>query len=352
MTQRPIPSSDRGAKSSACATAATSSAALPWGIPQGMERHTVYATADPRVAEALGRPLLGPHRMQVEGAGFSASLHAARVGRATLGYLAVDASTDVVLVAPPRFLVVVPLGGAGKAGEAPRHSTATRPRAAVLAPGSPAAIRGAAPAVHLVVGIERQALLGHLGRLLGRPLDRPLAFDPEMDVASPASDRWNLAVDLLHAELFEPRSLLRSGIGACQLDEFLMSSMLYGHRSTYSAALRMPVAGGDGLATRWATDFIESHLDQPLSVAAVASAVGLSARTLQLTFRSELQTTPTAYIRDRRLERVRADLAAAPSSGPATVTGIATRWGISHLGRFAAQYRDRFGESPSQTLRA
>jgi AraC-like DNA-binding protein len=30
---------------------------------------------------------------------------------------------------------------------------------------------------------------------------------------------------------------------------------------------------------------------------------------------------------------------------------VALRWGFTHYGRFAAQYRQRFGCSPSQTLR-
>ena len=29
---------------------------------------------------------------------------------------------------------------------------------------------------------------------------------------------------------------------------------------------------------------------------------------------------------------------------------IASRWGFSHLGRFAVEYRLRFGEDPSETL--
>jgi AraC-like DNA-binding protein len=28
------------------------------------------------------------------------------------------------------------------------------------------------------------------------------------------------------------------------------------------------------------------------------------------------------------------------------------RWGFAHLGRFSIEYKERFGESPSQSLRA
>jgi transcriptional regulator GlxA family with amidase domain len=31
---------------------------------------------------------------------------------------------------------------------------------------------------------------------------------------------------------------------------------------------------------------------------------------------------------------------------------VAGRWGFVHLGRFASQYRQLFGETPSETLRA
>jgi AraC-like DNA-binding protein len=51
--------------------------------------------------------------------------------------------------------------------------------------------------------------------------------------------------------------------------------------------------------------------------------------------------------------RVRAELAEACHSRPAVaVTTVASRWGFVYLGRFAQQYRQLFGESPSQTLRA
>jgi len=51
-----------------------------------------------------------------------------------------------------------------------------------------------------------------------------------------------------------------------------------------------------------------------------------------------------------RLHHVRRDLLAARPG--ARVGDIAAAWGFSHLGRFAAAYRRRFGEPPSATLRA
>jgi transcriptional regulator GlxA family with amidase domain len=59
------------------------------------------------------------------------------------------------------------------------------------------------------------------------------------------------------------------------------------------------------------------------------------------------------YLRHLRLQRVGDELAdASRTRSSAAVTTAASRWGFVHLGRFAQQYRQLFGEPPSQTLRA
>ena len=40
-----------------------------------------------------------------------------------------------------------------------------------------------------------------------------------------------------------------------------------------------------------------------------------------------------------------------PSLGTLSVAALAARWGFTHLGRFAMEYRRRYGHYPSQTLR-
>ena len=44
------------------------------------------------------------------------------------------------------------------------------------------------------------------------------------------------------------------------------------------------------------------------------------------------------------------DRAASDPARRPTVADVAYRWGFTHLGRFAQDYRTRYGESPSQTL--
>ena len=56
------------------------------------------------------------------------------------------------------------------------------------------------------------------------------------------------------------------------------------------------------------------------------------------------------YVRRVRLHYDRQDLVIA-SRQQTTVTEIASKWGFAHAGRFAVDYRQRYGESPHVTLR-
>ncbi|WP_434318670.1 helix-turn-helix transcriptional regulator [Leifsonia sp. P73] len=112
--------------------------------------------------------------------------------------------------------------------------------------------------------------------------------------------------------------------------------------------------GRDGLratpaAVRRAIAFMEENLSEPLRLEDIARAARLSSRGLQDAFARILGTSPTRYLRSLRLEAARTDLRAA---GPGdTVATIAHRWGFAHVPRFAAAYREAFGENPGETLR-
>lgn len=100
-----------------------------------------------------------------------------------------------------------------------------------------------------------------------------------------------------------------------------------------------------------AREFIDASLQAGRlpSIVDLCTYTGGSARTLQYAFREVMQMTPVTYLRILRLNKVRSALRAA-TTVDATVTRIASDWGFFHLGEFARDYQQLFGEYPSQTL--
>jgi AraC-like DNA-binding protein len=98
-----------------------------------------------------------------------------------------------------------------------------------------------------------------------------------------------------------------------------------------------------------AIDYMHANLHLPLAMSDVADVVGISHRSLQIGFRRFRNATPTAYLRRVRLEACHTELSLPENNLP--VNEIALKWGFTHMGRFAAQYRSAFGVYPSQTVK-
>jgi AraC-like DNA-binding protein len=95
--------------------------------------------------------------------------------------------------------------------------------------------------------------------------------------------------------------------------------------------------------------WIDSHLHEPITLGRLCEVAGVGGRCLQKTFLARRGSTPTQYVINRRLEAARTQLLRAV--GAVEVTSIAMACGFNHMGRFSTMYRQRFGESPSTTLR-
>lgn len=103
------------------------------------------------------------------------------------------------------------------------------------------------------------------------------------------------------------------------------------------------------LLLRRAMTFIDDNAHRDISLADIARAACITPRALQYMFRRHRYCTPTEYLRQVRLHHAHLELLRA-SSETSTVSAVAARWGFAHLGRFAAFYRQEYGESPQATL--
>ena len=99
-------------------------------------------------------------------------------------------------------------------------------------------------------------------------------------------------------------------------------------------------------------ELLQLLLDDPkMGVAQAAVTLGITVRTLHNYCQKQLGMSPGRYIKLARLLRARmALLHADPACS--SVNAIAIACGFTQLGRFSVDYRQAFGEMPSQTLRA
>ena len=328
----------------------------PRGVPVALSDHEVYSTPSIGAAERLGRTIFGDHVLGVADAErdtFLASMHAVRFRHITMGYIDFVAAARIDSIElPPDYSVFMAMNGESRTTNLGRSANANSVTAVVPAPGTPARMEWDSHSPHLVIRLDHEALELHTSRLIGRSLDRPVQFDLELDMSPDSASRWSSAIQLLHSEMYHPQSLLHLGLGTGPLEEFVMSALLFSAPSNYSSWLARPQHNPGRRAIRRAVEFIETHLSESITVADIAAAAQTGVRSLEQGFHDELNCTPTAYVRDRRLERTRLDLVEASAADGLTVTDIALRWGFTHLGRFSSTYRHRFGETPSQTLRS
>ena len=152
--------------------------------------------------------------------------------------------------------------------------------------------------------------------------------------------------------------------------DFCRNALAYGSPLIYSHTMRLLAAtvletfpnttmgadperpgGADASAVRRAVAFIDDHAAEPIGLTEIAAAARLSSRAVQEAFRRHLDTTPMAYLRRVRLERVHRDLQVADPV-VTTVAEVAAGWGFAHHGRFAALYQSHYGHPPSHTLRS
>jgi AraC-like DNA-binding protein len=100
---------------------------------------------------------------------------------------------------------------------------------------------------------------------------------------------------------------------------------------------------------RRALDAMRANVGHDWRVTELAGVAGVSGRTLQRQFRVFLGKAPRTALRDIRFESARRELL--QGLPDARVMNIALRNGFPHCGRFCVEYRRRYGETPSQTLR-
>ncbi|HLY02303.1 MAG TPA: helix-turn-helix domain-containing protein [Candidatus Cybelea sp.] len=115
-------------------------------------------------------------------------------------------------------------------------------------------------------------------------------------------------------------------------------------------AERSPSLNRRVAAVRICEAYMHEHLDKTVTLVDLSGISGLRLRSLINAFQAVTGFSPMAYFKRERLNGVRQALQR-PRRARTRVIDVATAWGFWHMGHFTADYREMFGESPSETLR-
>jgi AraC-like DNA-binding protein len=272
----------------------------------------------------------------------------------SIGYLAMGGAAVMRIADMPCYQIAVAVSGHTVTRWSDRHaSTVTAPGSAtVFKPGTDVELAWSHDCAQLGIKIAPTEMVGELEKLLDRSVREPVEFARRLDLTATASHSWLSLIGVLAREAGRDDGLLRHRLAVANLQQLLIHGLLLTQPHTYTDALRNDGRPASEAVVRRAIDLMRCYPESVWTTAELARATNVSARALQKAFAKSGELPPMTYLRHVRLHRVRAELAdASRARSSAAVTSVASRWGFVHLGRFAQQYRQLFGEPPSQTIR-
>ncbi|MSY56342.1 MAG: helix-turn-helix domain-containing protein [Actinobacteria bacterium] len=201
----------------------------------------------------------------------------------------------------------------------------------------------------LMVYINRATLEKRLEDLIGREIHVPVKFDLGMDLTTQKAKSWRNLIDTLVSDVDHEGLTMHAGIRN-QFQDLIITGLLLSQKHNYSESIGTSIEPITSRSVRLAMAACEANPQDPLTVTDMARYAGVSIRSLQDGFKKYVGMSPTDYLRNVRLNRVREELLA-ERSFDSSIADIAFTWGFTHLGRFAKIYHERFGELPSETIR-
>ena len=321
-------------------------------LPDGLGRSLpALRTTEAEVARSHLGELFAHHDLVLKDRSIDFLHQQARLCDVSMSFLGYGSEVQVIAPPLPDFYLFQ-LTLTGHVGiRASRFDVVLEPGSVfVINPGIAYRKQWSRDARQLMLKIPRQRLEARLREERDADTLRPVAFESR---AGAADDRRNALVrllDYLCRELADSHGLMAAASFRRDMENALLSAILAALPHDHSDV------GGNALSPA-APHYVrraESYLRECDLASRSRSA---SSRALPASACAACRPASAAFAtRRRRNFRAMCDWIwrgrrCAPRAGERSVTDVALEFGFAHLGRFAKCYLDRFGETPSATLR-
>lgn len=311
-----------------------------------LERHLLARTSDAGQCWREASKLVTPHILRPQrGEPFGWAFHAVGIGDTLLAYHEFRSLVEIVASEPMDafYGMVLLTGTMDLTTEHGATRLAEHGSACVVSPTEKFIAKYAPGTRQVLVKIPVSVIEQAFGRLTGEGGGSRIVFNLAASTDATWPTALNLAVQTVDG--IDSGLPLPPQIGA-ELERLFVSSLLLAQPHSASEALVRPSPGRAARAASMVAKAVQTAPQQEFDFAEMARLHGVSLRTLQDGFRIRYGRPPSAFLRDARLDMAHRLLA---GDEPMSVTDAALASGFTHLGRFARDYRVRYGFSPSVT---
>lgn len=319
-----------------------------------LKGHQLFHSGDLDYVRGRVERIFCPHRLELVGRGASLDAWMRTKWLRSIGIVVVGYGSEVLIEPRPLkdfFVVMIPLTGHSLVRSGNEEIESHPGLATIPNPDQPLSMRWSADCVKLIVRIERSVLEAFLSEHLGYLLDHgPINFRLGMDVTTGYGAGWADIARSIARDLDGTPSLFSDAFLARSWEQSLMLSLFRAQSSDYDFSAPEPLHIASQRHVSAAVAVLRQRVDEPWTIESLARHVGVGKRTLQAAFH-EAGKTFTGELLEARLRKAH-NILRDGMPGSVKVTNVFARCGLHHHGRASGQYRQRFGESPKETLRS
>ncbi|WP_229680612.1 AraC family transcriptional regulator [Marinobacterium zhoushanense] len=295
--------------------------------------------------------ICGPHDLTVYNARKMHFRHVGNILNSTTTAIGhIEYGTDVTVKIEDlenSYSISLPISGFQELSTPDNKTESNITSGIIISPSAPCELNISGNCRKSLVRISRREMELSLESMIGKPIDKPLIFEPKMDARVGAPSAWWRTIRLIEQELSQAGSLYNFAPFIRDIEQALIKGLLTSQPHNYSDAVRDAFKRKLPAYIIKTIDYIRSNAKNDLHIEDIEWVAGVSRNKLYADFKVHFGEPPTAYLKRVRLEGVRNDIIA--SCGHESISNLAMNWGFSHLGRFSSEYKKLFGETPSDT---
>ncbi len=309
----------------------------------------LFASRDLQQTRSLVGDVMKPHDLHVHGSSqqVNARMHHMAFGGVSLNRLKYGADVDIEPGPLEDFyLIQMPMDGNALITSGDQQVASDTQVASVLSPCDSTTMRWSADCDQLMVRIDRMLVDRAIGAISGRMEPETVRFALGFRWRECAP--WRCLIQYLSECANDAVDPLQYSLMVANIEQLVVSTLVSAHSHDMRPSKTARCTAVLPRHVKRVQEYLRANAGEPITADQMALLAGVSLRSLYAGFKDYCGVSPMQYLRTLRLDGARTALLSEPDSN---IASVALRWGFGHLGRFSSEYKLRFGESPSQSVR-